>query len=169
MRHLYKSTIKYSYTEAIILNAESIVHHSNFNPRIIESYLNSDFDLEVDCYQYGSLFIDYLSEPFEFLDKIYKKQSVEAKLLLYLLLTIQDSILVKDLNELYRNAVDSANTKGRHLKNYNIESIIKQLEKTFIKTKFIEMHGVIIDFLNPSIRDYLFKYDINFFEFDKLL
>ena len=167
MRHLNKSKLKYRYIEFIARNAEGIVNHQNFNPRIIESYINSGFDLEEDVYNYYKYFITSLDEPFGFLNKIYKKQTKEARLLLYLILTINRPILLENLQELYLNALDKLGIKD--INNCNIESAISQLEKNFIKTKYIEKHGIIVNFINPSIKDYLYEFKENFLEFSNTI
>lgn len=140
-----------------------IIKHNNFNPRIIEMYINSDFHLEVTKYKYLEYLIETLDSPISFLDEVYQKQTKEAQLLLYLMLTIEPPILLEDLEEVYLNILNSSN---KNYNNYNLENIISQLEKNFIRTYYINNKGIVIDFINNSIIDYLYDCKDNFKEFE---
>ena len=140
-----------------------IIKHNNFNPRIIEMYINSDFHLEVTKYRYLEYLIETLDSPISFLDEVYQKQTKEAQLLLYLMLTIEPPILLEDLEEVYLNILNSSN---KNYNNYNLENIISQLEKNFIRTYYINNKGIVIDFINNSIIDYLYDCKDNFKEFE---
>ena len=162
-KYLSTSNINYSYIEYILENPEMIIKHNNFNPRIIEMYINSDFHLEVTKYKYLEYLIETLDSPISFLDEVYQKQTKEAQLLLYLMLTIEPPILLKDLEEAYLNIINSSN---KNYSNYNLENIISQLEKNFIRTYYINNKGIVIDFINNSIIDYLYDCKDNFKEFE---
>ena len=126
-------------------------------------YINSDFHLEVTKYKYLEYLIETLDSPISFLDEVYQKQTKEAQLLLYLMLTIEPPILLKDLEEAYLNIINSSN---KNYSNYNLENIISQLEKNFIRTYYINNKGIVIDFINNSIIDYLYDCKDNFKEFE---
>ena len=162
-KYLSTSNINYSYIEYILENPEMIIKHNNFNPRIIEMYINSDFHLEVTKYKYLEYLIETLDSPISFLDEVYQKQTKEAQLLLYLMLTIEPPILLEDLEEVYLNILNSSN---KNYNNYNLENIISQLEKNFIRTYYINNKGIVIDFINNSIIDYLYDCKDNFKEFE---
>lgn len=162
-KYLSTSNINYSYIEYILENSEMIIKHNNFNPRIIEMYINSDFHLEVTKYKYLEYLIETLDSPISFLDEVYQKQTKEAQLLLYLMLTIEPPILLKDLEEAYLNIINSSN---KNYNNYNLENIISQLEKNFIRIYYINNKGIVIDFINNSIIDYLYDCKDNFKEFE---
>ena len=162
-KYLSTSNINYSYIEYILENPEMIIKHNNFNPRIIEMYINSDFHLEVTKYRYLEYLIETLDSPISFLDEVYQKQTKEAQLLLYLMLTIEPPILLEDLEEVYLNILNSSN---KNYNNYNLENIISQLEKNFIRTYYINNKGIVIDFINNSIIDYLYDCKDNFKEFE---
>ena len=161
-KYLSTSNINYSYIEYILENSEMIIKHNSFNPRIIEMYINSDFHLEVTKYKYLEYLIETLDSPISFLDEVYQKQTKEAQLLLYLMLTIEPPILLKDLEEAYLNIINSSN---KNYNNYNLENIISQLEKNFIRTYYIN-NGIVVDFINNSIIDYLYDCKDNFKEFE---
>lgn len=162
-KYLSTSDINYSYIEYILENVEEIIKHNNFNPRIIEMYINSTFHLEVNKYKYLKYLVETLNSPISFLDEIYQKQTKEAKLLLYLMLTIEPPILLKDLEEAYLNIINASN---KNYDNYNLENIISQLEKNFIRTYYINNKGIVVDFINNSIIDYLYDCNDNFKEFE---
>ena len=169
LRHLYKSNLKFSYIDYIITHYEKIIKHSNFNPRIVEYYLNNDFYMEVKNYKYYEFFIENLDEPYSFLEQIYKKQSREAKLLLYLLLTINGPILLENLKELYLNALNVNLVRNCNLTNFDIQNVLEQLEKNFIKIKSVKNKGLVVDFVNYSIKDYLLEYWDQFDEFEQII
>ena len=72
-------------------------------------------------------------------------------------------ILLEDLEEVYLNILNSSN---KNYNNYNLENIISQLEKNFIRTYYINNKGIVIDFINNSIIDYLYDCKDNFKEFE---
>ncbi len=166
LSHLYKSNVPYHYLEELLSHLEDIIRHENFNPRIVESYLESEFYLESDKYKFSKYFIESFDNPDEFLYKLYKRQTKEAKLLLFLLLSVGGSILVEELKELYLNALRVAKERGIDLKEYDIEPVIDQLEKNFVKTRYIQNCGTVVSFLNPSIPDFLYEESELFHEFD---
>lgn len=169
LHHLYYSSLKYQYLETILDNAKKIVLHKNYNPRVIESFLKSELDLEMNTEEYLECFIDTLTSPLKFLDKIYLKQTTSAKLVLYLLLTVNGTILFDELKSLFQKCLKQAALANLHLEERNLMHIIEQLEKNFVITKYLDNYGLVVSFVNPSIKDYLLEYGDNFLEFEDVI
>lgn len=169
LRHLHKSSLPFHYSKYISLHMKEIIYHPFFNPRVIEMYFNSGFHEETDIYRYYEFLLEDLESPFSFLEKVYRMQSKEAQLCLYLLLSIDDCILRKDLKELYLNALEVANQKGYSFHNFSLQNVLEQLEKNFIEMKYIETGDFRLTFLNPSIVQFLFEYKGYFEEFDRII
>ncbi len=158
LKLLYTSNLNFYYIKYIIDNIDKVLYHKNFNPRVIETYLNNGFDLEVKDFEYYNSLLEDLDCPFNFLEKIYIKQSKAAQVILYLILFFNGEILLKDLRKLYLNVFKLAKEKGINLEEYEINNILEQLENVFLKTKYNKKLGVRIAFLNYSIMDFLYEY-----------
>lgn len=70
------------------------------------------------------------------------------------------------LNLRYKILYKYLSTSNKNYNNYNLENIISQLEKNFIRTYYINNKGIVIDFINNSIIDYLYDCKDNFKEFE---
>ncbi len=165
LKQLYETNLNFYYVKYIIDNINNVVYHKNFNPRVIESYLNNDSYIEVKDYEYYNFLLDDLDCPFDFLNKIYKKQTKAAQVVLYLILSFNGEIFLKDLKKLYFNTFKIAKERGINLEEYDINNILQQLENVFLKTKYTKHLGMRITFLNYSIMDFLYD---NMFNLDTL-
>ena len=156
MKKMLSYDIKYQYVDYIAWHAEKVIKHKNFNPRVLELYFSSGFDKETNEYEYYNYLIETLDFPIEFLDQMYKKQSKEARLILCILFTLKGPVLFKNIQVIYSRILDNLNIKD--LTNCDMEKIVSQLEKNFIKTNYYKNSQIIVDFLNPSIRDYFYEF-----------
>lgn len=153
--HLYYSKIGKEYIEEIIKNKtyKRIIEHKNYSPRIIEQLtinLNN-----VEPKDYSKTFIESLDKPFKIWDRAFNSQiSDGSKLILYLLLSFSQSILLSDLNIVLESL---NNTLKINFDEKGLKTYLKELEDSFIKTNLTQRKNFIIDFLNPSIKDFMLE------------
>ncbi|TCC98826.1 nSTAND3 domain-containing NTPase [Pedobacter hiemivivus] len=150
--HLYFSDIPESFKLELIKGKtyKTIIEHANFNPRIIESMVNSVNLSDLSAQNYPAAFIKNLDHPYEIWHYAFNNQILTpSRYLLALLLTARENILLNELQELF---LSSSKFNVRDFRN-----AIKELDGGFIKT--IRDHRLpdelIIRFHNPSIVDFL--------------
>lgn len=155
--HIFYSEIPIEYVEAIIANKvyKEIINHKNYSPRIIEQLTTKLNNIESS--DYAAQFIYNLDYPFGIWDKAFNSQiSQGSQYTLYSLLSISTPILLSDfknaLNYYYNNGtkINELNFKPFDFKNY-----LKELENSFIEINLTDKNNHYVDFLNPSIKDFL--------------
>lgn len=152
---LYKEQIKTNK------NYLKIVNHRNYNPRIIEfitdKYLIKN---EVKEDNYLEFVNQNLNNPKEIWKKEFENRLVEIeKIILLTLLSfnseIKYSVLEKAFEIRYQNEIEKNNFK-REIKCF--EKALETLSKSFLKIKNSVHIELIVDFINPSVRDFLIEY-----------
>lgn len=169
--HLFYSELPIEYIEEIIKAKayKTIINHKNYSPRIIEKLTVQLKDTPIE--NYPKEFIKSLDAPFGIWDKAFNSQITEgARLTLYLLLSISNPILLSDL----KKALDALYENNTKEKDFNFRPIdfrnyIKELENCFIKVNITDKKNHFIDFLNPSIKDFLLSIVKNDIELVKIL
>ena len=158
--HLFYSEIPIEYVESIITNKayKKIINHKNYSPRIIEQLTTKLNNIEAS--DYANQFIYNLDYPFGIWAKAFNSQvSQGSQYTLYSLLSISNPILLSDfkkaLNYYYNNGtkLNELNFKPFDFKNY-----LKELENSFIKINVTDKKNHYVDFLNPSIKDFLLSF-----------
>jgi len=158
--HLFYSKIPIAYVESIIANKayKKIINHKNYSPRIIEQLTTKLNNIEAS--DYATQFIYNLDYPFGIWAKAFNSQiSQGSQYTLYSLLSISNPILLSDfkkaLNYYYNNGtkLNELNFKPFDFKNY-----LKELENSFIKINVTDKNNHYVDFLNPSIKDFLLSF-----------
>lgn len=155
--HLFYSKIPIEYIQSIIKNKtyKQIINHKNYSPRIIEQLTTKLNNIEAD--NYATQFIQNLDYPFGIWDKAFNSQISEgSKFTLYLLLSISTPILLSDFKEALKYYYNSG-TKINKLdfKPFDFKNYLKELENSFIKINVTDKKNHYVDFLNPSIKDFL--------------
>ncbi|WP_315108259.1 hypothetical protein [Clostridium intestinale] len=166
--HLKKSRLNWQQTEALFNEHKEIIKHANYNPRVIEMFLKQ-VDINENKYECVEKFWCYLECPENFLSSIFNNLSKESKLLSIVLLTLTKPISYKKLKIVYYRCI---NQVGEIIDKKSFQECIDELEKTLIKSVYIEQEkDIAIKFQNPSIKDFLYAYLRNNIEkyFDILL
>jgi len=155
--HLYYSNISIDYIKAILQNKtyKEIINHKNYSPRIIEQLTNNLSDILPE--KYAKEFIYNLDHPFGIWNKAFNSSIKEgSKFVLYLLLSIQNPILLSDLkfalNHFYKTVGISNNI---NFKPHDFRNYLRELENSFIKIELTDKKNHFVAFLNPSIKDFL--------------
>lgn len=155
--HLFYSKIPIEYIQSIIENKayKKIINHKNYSPRIIEQ-LTTKLN-NIDANNYAAQFIQNLDYPFGIWDKAFNSQISEgSKFTLYSLLSISNPILLSDFKEALKYYYNNG-TKDIKLdfKPFDFKNYLKELENSFIKINVTDKKNHYVDFLNPSIKDFL--------------
>ena len=153
--HLYYSGIGKEYICDILKdkNYEKIILHKNFNPRIVEMMTLKLRSNGIEASSYSRLFLEYLEDTNKIWKDAFETQiSSTAQILLYVMNSCGSNILIEDFERVYKNYEQS---------NFNsivFKKAIGELEGTFIKSSFTYESKLRIEFLNPSVRDFLIAY-----------
>lgn len=164
--HLYFSGISKKYLEGIQKdkNYLKIINHKNFSPRIVEIMTTSKNIVKKDGENYFENFIKTLNNP-EYLWKIAFQDHIStiSRSLVILLGFCDDKVILEDFKELL-NIWNFADTDIVE-RDLQIRRSIDELEGTFIKIeeykvqeKFETYIKPIIQFSNPSVKDFVLGY-----------
>ena len=151
--HLFYSEIKSPYIEKLIESKaySIIINHKNYSPRIIEQLTVKLANVSVD--DYVEEFLESLDKPLGIWNKAFTSQISEgSKLLLYFLMSVSGPITLEDFKTLVNN---SNNSLGLEFRIIDLQNYLKELENSFIKIGITNKKNHYLDFLNPSIKDFM--------------
>lgn len=154
--HLFYSNIPNEYIRSIIETRtyKKIINHENYSPRIIEQLTIKLKNVSVQ--EYSKEFINSLDKPFGIWNKAFNSQISEgSQITLFLLMSISGPILLSDLRIAMNNAYNFTKENGLDFKPFNFQNYLKEIENSFIKTSITDKNNHYIDFLNPSIKDFM--------------
>ena len=155
--HLYYSNVGLEYIRNILENNifKKIISHRNYNPRIIEAMTNHLSDIQPG--KYGDEFLANLDNPMRIWEKAFESEiSQNTQYLLYLLASFGSDVLSTDLERAF-NAIASDATTNLHqvMDQSSFKNSLKEMQNTFIRITITKYNEHRIEFLNPSIRDFL--------------
>ncbi|SCW87353.1 ATPase family associated with various cellular activities (AAA) [Paenibacillus tianmuensis] len=152
--HLKQSKLSWPQTKELFGQHKEIVRHANYNPRVIEMFLQN---VEIDEHPEECLerFWGYLESPENFWHAIFNNLSAEAKLLSVILLISPIPSLSDHAKKTYNKCLEQLQGV---IEKKNFKECFEELEKTVIKSVALEDGSIIIKFQNPSAKDYIFNY-----------
>ena len=156
--HLAIGEVPQAHVLALIDSGElpAIIDHDNYNPRIVQ-WMTEEIGIEgLAPADYPQAFIDLLDNPAKLWDKAFTKHITPAArhLLIALFFADRGSSEIADLRTLFEpvhGAFCSDLGLARDPKDF--EQSLRQLENGFVAIEEGE-----VDFINPSVRDYLKGY-----------
>lgn len=158
--HLYYSDLPFEFIKGIIQNKNyhRIIKHENYNPRIIDIMTRSNIVKTTLPNQYAKKFIENLNNPGKIWENAFENHITEsAQYVLYVLLTMGESVFLDDLELAFESFVKhESRTYACNRLDFN--KSLKELEGTFTITEKIDKTNLLIQFQNPSIKDFLINY-----------
>lgn len=141
-------------------NYIQLVNHKNYNPRIIETIINRKIWEHCKPGDFTKVFKSFFDNPQSVWTHAFENSLDKyAQNVLFVLLTTGSPALLGDLESAIKEFY-----KVNNFKYYITHDSIKfnrslrELENTFIKTIKDSESGIVVDFQNPSIRDFLINY-----------
>lgn len=134
-------------------NYLKIISHKNYFPRIIEFVTNENNISEILPEQYYKFIIEALDNPSEIWDYEFNKKIDELGRILIIIIYSFNSEMPKEKIEI---AFYQRLKYEKKVCN-DFEEVLKIIDKAFINIVY-KYNRYNIDFSNPSIKDYLFKY-----------
>lgn len=164
--HLFASSLSNAKIRALLKRdwLVKIVDHPNYNPRIIASISNGSINLP-PADQYPDFVMRSLDEPDLIWDKPYSMLDMRSQNLLIVLFFFSDfGAFIDDLQDTFidfHKVISRYYSRPTNPKDFN--NALKSLEGGFVA--IIDKK---VNYINPSLRDYLSNY-LTEFEFLKLL
>jgi len=138
----------------------TIIEHSNFNPRVIETITHPDIWQNIKPDEFSIKFIDFLNYPESIWKHVYENQiSRFSQCVLANLLTAGAPILIDDLKQLIQNFAKTFSRKYEiSYSEIDFKKSIRELENTFVSIKKDSTNKFAVDYQNPSVQDFLVNY-----------
>lgn len=155
--HIYFSDINQKYKNAILDNKNymKIIEHTNFNPRIIEWMTGHSEN--IDNEEYISELIANLDNPIRIWQHAFDNQILNiSRYLLIVLASLPNEVFLEDL-EIALKAFYEYQLNGIYITPRDFNKALKELEGDFIKINRAQSSSI-VQFHNPSIRDFLEAY-----------
>lgn len=158
--HLYFSNLPETFRDALLLDRAylKIIDHPNYNPRLIEHLTDTARLAGIGPRDYTGHFNASLDNPEELWRHPFESQLSEAaREVLLVLLSLPSEVFIDDFRTAfysYRRVVDEQSDSKL---NTIFRRALKEIEGTFI-TSSVSDGKVVIEFFNPSIRDFLQVY-----------
>lgn len=158
--HLADAQLPDEYVEALLENGsyKRLINHQNFNPRVIETFINDKVWEEVEPKQFMDKLLSFFDSPMSVWEKAFEKLEYTTRYILLTLATMPLPVRVED----WRTAFDYFRQK--HMAKLGLQcdeqkwiEAIKVLEDCFVVTDRLD-EGLIVKFYNPSVRDFLSAY-----------
>lgn len=155
-RHLYASNLRYEYVDYLYTNCNWIVHHKNYNPRVLALFLDREPGKNVSPNEYYEELCDYFDNPGAFWKSIFVELSLESQIIAMLLLISSTPMRLIDMERCYQkyihDCMDHTNVK-------NLGNCIAELEKTMIKSYYSEEEeAILLRFSMPAVQDFLYTH-----------
>lgn len=160
--HLFFANVPQPYLQNLIENENylKLVNHKNYNPRIIETIINRKIWEHCSSEEFSKAFKSYFDNP-ESVWKYAFENSLDkfSQYTLFVLLTLGTPVLIQDLELAIKEFLVKNNYKYFiAFDSIKLNRAIRELENTFITTQKDSYDGIVIEFQNPSIQDFLVNY-----------
>ncbi|WP_347051791.1 restriction endonuclease [Flavobacterium olei] len=159
--HLLYNKVPFEYIDEIIKQnfLLSIINHSNYNPRIIETFTNHKFWRESSSLEFPKELIKLFDSPFLIWNHVYENQITDtSRIVLNSLLIVGSEIsydqLFKQVETFQARNSNTYNT----INHYTYKLALRELENSMIQINKNYAGKLVIKYQNPSIQDFLVSY-----------
>lgn len=158
--HLAMAELPEPYVRALLAGRQylKLIRHNNFNPRIIEAFLNKKYYLSEAPDAFVSRFMDFFDKPYSVWEFAFAKMSDLAKCALWVRATMGGGyIYLDDWKEALDAYVQGVYKQDNEVGQDDWMDVIRDLQGTFIITEQSD-DGVVVRYNNPSVYDFLLDY-----------
>ena len=146
LRNLLKHDYNYFY----------LINHKNFNPRVIEAFINHEEWRDKSPDEFYRTFWYVFDHPNSVWEMAFNKLDALSQYALIVLVTLHRPCLLKDWREAFEVFCDSTKDIYALSKDDKLwMQSLKTLDGSFIKIKMSDRESHFVDFFNPSIHDFL--------------
>lgn len=159
--HLAMAGLPSPYIRALLdkRNYLKIIRHTNFNPRIIETFLNSRLFLQVNPTQFVEQFLEFFDRPYSVWEMAFRQINSVAQYALLVRLSLGDGpVLLSDWYLATKAFIQGTERELHLVLNEQIwNDALKIIEGTFISTR--QRDGeIVVAYQNPSVYDFLLEW-----------
>nr|WP_321453147.1 restriction endonuclease [uncultured Carboxylicivirga sp.] len=160
--HLFFADVPQSHLEDLVAPEKhlKIVNHPNYNPRVIETFINRKIWESCEPTEFSNAIKSYFDNPESvWLYAFENSLNKFSQYTLLVLLTMGTPVKIEHLEE----AIISFLKVNQYKFQIPFDSILftralKELENTFIKTQKDSYNTIVVEYQNPSIQDFLVNY-----------
>lgn len=159
--HLADAQLPCEYVESLLENGnyKKLINHQNFNPRVIETFINDRVWESVESRQFMNKLLSFFDYPLSVWEKAFEKLEYSTRYILLTLATMPLPVRVED----WRTAFEYF--RSSHMAKLGLQRCDEQkwnesvrvLEDCFIYTYRLE-DKIIVKLYNASVRDFLSAY-----------
>lgn len=162
--HLVDADLPNEYIDKLLVNNnyDKIISHKNFNPRIIETYIIRGLWKSQSSDEFILKFLDFFNNPILVWENAFEKLDINARYALLVLSTMGAPVYLNDWYLAFNYFCDKSRSEfDLYCDQMKWKQTLKVLEDCFIQ---INKHNdnLIIDFFNPSVKDFIISYLSNF-------
>lgn len=156
--HLSDSGIRHDYIEAVKDNRNymKLINHKNFNPRIIETFVNQAKYETVPPEKYFNKLLGYFDNPLSVWENAYNQLSSIGKEMLQVLASMNPPVMYKDWELAYNYFFENIHKEANYLDGSEWKTNVKTLMNSFISVDS-GSKGLYVDFHNPGIKDFVIQ------------
>lgn len=169
--HLSNANLPDTYIDQLLRNKryKSLIGHPNFNPRIIETYIDRGLWKKYPVEEFMQRFEEFFYKPTMVWQQAFENLDIKARYALLVFASIGKEIFLEDWYTSFIYFCKTTHSQlGLVCDEFEWRKIIKVLQDCFIKTKNCEGH-TIVSYFNPSVLDFIIVYLVDFKDIQRLL
>lgn len=159
--HLADAGLPSEYVEQLLSdnNYLKIVKHKNFNPRVIETYIDNGLWKQDSADQFVQSFVQLFDRPICVWEKAFNALSPFGQYALLVLGTMDREVYVNDWRTAFK-AFCRNTQQELHLtySDAEFQRNIKVLEECFVRTRTTKKKKLLVELYNPSVRGFVVEY-----------
>ena len=159
--HLAEAQLPKEYINALVdnKNYEKIIKLPNFNPRVIESFINQKIWNDISPENFMSTVIDFFDNPLSVWEKAFENLNPFARYALLVFATFGGRTLLEEWREAFKYFCETTNKDlGLVYDDILWKRTVKILQDCFIQINTKVVGSIIIIPFNPSIMDFCVSY-----------
>lgn len=157
--HIVQANLPTEYIDEFLKDKQyrRIINHSNFNPRVIETYIDNQQWKGVTPSEFMKRFCEFFNNPSSVWGLAYNKLPALAKYSLLALATLNDTTTLSDWKKaVVRFITHNGSELGLVFDDFEWQNTLKLLHDCFITT-YKQQACIIVRLYNPSVKDYLVR------------
>ena len=169
--HLADADLPDIYIEQILKDRryKKLIEHPNFNPRIIETYIDRGLWKKYPAEEFMQRFEDFFYKPTMVWQQAFENLDIKARYALLVFASMGKEIYLEDWYTSFLYFCKMTYSQlGLVCENFEWKKIIKVLQDCFIKTINYKGH-TIVSYFNPSILDFIVTYLVELKDIQRLL
>ncbi len=111
--HIYTSTLEYPYVEYLYRRSDKIIYHTNYNPRVLATFLDRERKIGITPEDYFYELCSYLDYPTAFWEDVFIELSEEARIVAILLFLSSTPMLLSDIETCYQKYINRSINKTK--------------------------------------------------------